>query len=53
MTSRHDYRLSLDPQAIQLAEEIADDRKTFADDESDNYGWQASLAEDRDRRWSA
>lgn len=48
--SRIDYRLSNDPQAIQLAEEIAEER-SLPSDEGDPWGWGASRAEDRETRW--
>ena len=49
--SRHDHRLrwSRDPEAIALAEETAEDMAH--PDEGDNFGWCASLAEDRETRW--
>lgn len=52
--SRHDYRLSLDPQAIQLAEEAAYDRKTFPDIPSDRDMDEAAVRwENAMERWSA
>lgn len=52
--SRIDYRIrwATDPEAEALAEEIAEELSRPSD-EGDPYGWCASLAEDRERRWSA
>lgn len=50
MISRLDFRTSQDPAAVQLAEEVAEELSRPSD-EGDVYGWGASMAEDRERRW--